>query len=88
MKEQQLPMAESWKPDPIMLRNLEYVAESEDFRDKIEEYLDPRSGFAEVLVERLLRKHHASTNPVEVGRYVSLFINYLADPERCSDERG
>jgi len=88
MKRQQLPMIGSWKPDPIVLRNLEYVTESEDFVDKIEEYLDPRSGFAEVLVERLLRKHHASTNPTEVQRYVSLFINYLTDPERCYDERG
>jgi hypothetical protein len=87
MKRQQLPMVESWRPDPIVLRNLEYVAESEDFRDKIEDYLDPRSGYAEVLVERLLRKHHASTDPAEVERYVSLFINYLTDPERCGDER-
>lgn len=87
MKEQQLPMVESWKPDPVVLRNLEYVTESDDFTEKMGEYLDPSTGLAEVLVERLLRKHFISVSPLEAKRYVSLFLNYLSNLERSGDER-
>ncbi len=87
MKEQQLPMLESWKPNPVVLRNLEYVTESDNFTDMLEEYLDPSTGLAEVLVERLLRKHHVSVSPLETNHYVSLFLNYLSSLERCGDER-
>jgi len=88
MKHQQLAMVESWRPDPVVLRNLEYVTESERFAERLEEYLDPSSGLATVLVKRLLRKHHVSINPAEIERYVSLFISYLTSLERCGDERG
>lgn len=87
MKEQQLPMVESWKPNPIVLRNLEYVTESADFTEKLEEYLDSHTGLAKVLVERLLRKHHVSVSPSETHRYVSLFLNFLSNLERSGDER-
>ena len=87
MNEQQLPLLESWRPNPVVLRNLEYVTESDEFTEKLEEYLDPSSGLAEVLVERLLRRHHISVSPLETQRYVSVFLNYLSTLERCGDER-
>jgi hypothetical protein len=86
MRRQQLPMIESWKPDLLVLRNLEYIAESEEFQEKIDEYRDRNSGLAKVLVEQLLLKHHGSIDPVEVGRYTSLFIDFLENQEGCSDE--
>jgi hypothetical protein len=87
MKKQQLPMVDSWKPDPIVLRNLEFVTESDEFVENLEEYLNPNSGLAKNLVERLLSRHQGSINPVETERYVSLFIDFLGNCERFSDER-
>jgi len=87
LEKQSLPIIDTWRPNPLVLRNLEYIIESEDFARNLEKYLEPSSGLAKVLVERLLRKHHVSAKPEETKRYVSLFINYLNNPERCTDER-
>ena len=83
MKEQILPVVDSWTPDPKVLRNLEHVTESEDFQERLGEYLSPRTGLARVLVERLLVKHHVKVSPVETQRYVSLFLNFISNLERC-----
>ena len=66
-----------------MLQNLEHVAESEEFQERLEEYLSPRTGLARVMVERLLIKHHVSVGPGDTQRYVSLFLNFLSNLERC-----
>ena len=87
LKTQFLPIVESWKPDPVILRNLEYLTESEDFIEKLDEYLDPNTRLARILVERLIRKHHVLTNPREIDRYVSLFISYLQNIEMRDNER-
>ncbi len=34
-----------------------------------------------------MEEHHVSANPEESKRYVSLFIDYLTNLERCTDER-
>ena len=87
LKTQFLPIVESWKPDPVILRNLEYLTESEDFIEKLDEYLDPNTRLARILVEQLIRKHHVLTNPREIDRYVSLFISYLQNIEMRDNER-
>jgi len=84
---QNLPTINSWQPNPIVLRNLEYLTESEGFMERFDEFVDPNKGLAKYLVERLLRKHHTITDSVETARYLSVFNNYLSNLERGIDER-
>jgi len=83
MKEQLLPVVDSWEPNSQVLENLEYVTQSEEFQERIEEYLSPRTGLAKVMVERMLLKHRISASPMETQRYVSLFLNFISNLERC-----
>jgi hypothetical protein len=86
LKTQRLPIIHTWKPDPEVLRNLEYVTESKEFAERLDEYLDPESGLAHELVEKLLRKYNVSASPEEEERYVSQLYDFLTGPERCGDE--
>jgi hypothetical protein len=88
MRQQLLPVVDPWTPDSKVLQNLEFVTESEDFMERLEEYLNTRTGLARVLVERLLLKHHVKVSPAETQRYVSLFLNFISNLERCEHERG
>lgn len=72
---------------PQILRNLEYVTESEKFVERYDEFVNTNSGLAKYIVENLLRKRRMSADPRETDRYVSLFIDYAANLERCTDER-
>ncbi len=81
---QNLPFIKRWKPTPIVLRNLEYITESEKFAERFDEFVDPNSGLAKYVVERLLRKHNPITDPKETERYLSLFVNYVSNLERGS----
>ena len=88
MKDQLFPVMDSWEPDPKVLENLEFVTKSEEFQERLEEYLSPRTGLAKVMVERMLLRHRVSASPMETQRYVSLFLNFVSNLERCENERG
>lgn len=83
MMKQQLPIIDSWKPNPNILRNLEFLTKDDRFVESLDVFLDTSSGRARTLVENLLAKHHASTESSEVDQYTSLFLNYLKETERC-----
>jgi DNA helicase HerA-like ATPase len=77
-----LPSGTEWTPDPQILRNLEYIVEDDGFAEKRDRYLDPCSGLARTLIQRMLTKHHVLSTPTDIDRYTSLFLNYLQDTER------
>jgi len=86
LKTQCLPIIDTWKPNPEVLRNLEYVTKSREFAERLDEYLEPESGLAHELVEKLLQKYNVSAGPDEIELYVSQLTDYLNDSERCGDE--
>jgi hypothetical protein len=83
-----LSIIDTWEPNLKVLRNLEYVTESAEFQERIDEYLDPFSVLARELVQKLLRKHGVSASPSDIERYLSIFHQYLTDLEGCDNGKG
>jgi hypothetical protein len=76
MKKQQLPMVESWKPDPVVLWNLKYIIESPDFLREFKKYIESSSEVAEAFVYRVV-SNHLETSDAETQHYVTELMEYL-----------
>ena len=73
-------MVESWKPDPVVLWNLKYIAESPDFLHEFKRYFDSSSEIAEAFVYRIV-SNHLDTSPTETQHYVTELMEHLvAEP--------
>jgi hypothetical protein len=75
----------SWKPNPRILQELEKFTKTKAFAQNMDEFA--KAGYhSKFLIERHLRREYAIVDSLETERYLSLFLNFVANMEGSSIE--